>query len=349
MRADPRSRPRALGAAALVLLAGSTADAVAQPAEPQSRLADPQAQAPAPQAQAPADPDAEAMISFSAFAEPVSISSLIDFVSEQLGVIIMQTDAAPLASATVEFNAPIDLPRSRLMPLLETLLAPRGFVITRSPEGIYTVSPALQTPVDFGEGEFSPTRVIRTPLLTPSSLKQPIDTVIGTDGAKVLYVDELGLILSTAPGRVNDAIEALVQRMTREFASQTLHRIELTHVAAAEAKARVLELFGQASQQTPAPGQAVQGAATQSATRAGSLGNLRDRLLIDRPTNALVFRGSADEAEQVRRFVAIVDRPSRLIVRRYYAGPTAAEICDVGSRQGLGPVMQAGGGPGGAA
>lgn len=288
------------------------------------------------------------MISFSAFAEPISISALIDFIADQLGVIIMQTDAAGLASATVEFSAPIDVPRSQLMALLESLLAPKGFVISRTPEGIYTVSPVASATVDFSEGEFSPTRVIRTPLLTPSGLQQAISTTIGSTGAKLVYLDELGLLISTAPSRVNNAIEALVQRMTQEIASQELHRIELTHIAAAEAKSRVLELTGQAVQQAPAAGQNVQGAATPAASRAGQLGNLRDRLLIDRPTNALVFRGSAEEAEQVRRFIAIVDQPARLIVRRYYAGPTAAEICQVGSRQGLGPIMQTSGGAGGA-
>ena len=290
---------------------------------------------------APAGEVGGEMISFSAFSEPISISALIDFIAEQLGVIIMQTEVSGLAGATVEFSAPIEVPKSQLLSLLQTLLTPKGYGLFKSPEGFYTVMPAGQSPVDFSGGEFSPTRIIRTPLLTPTSIKPAIDTAIGADHAKMVYLDELGLIISTAPPRVNDAIEAVVERISKEVRDQKLQRIELTHIAASEAKARILELTGQAAQANAAPGQAVQGAATTGGARAGNLGNLRDRLLIDRPTNALIFRGSSEEAEQVRRLVAIVDTPTRLIVRRYYAGPTAAEVCQVGSRRGLGPIMQA--------
>lgn len=309
------------------------APAAGQPVEqPQSALQD-----------APAD---EEMISFGQFSEPISVAALIDFVADQLNIIILQTDAASLAGSTIEFSAPIDVPRSELLSLLQTLLTPKGFALVRSPEGLYLVMPAGEAPVDFGEGDFAPTRVIETPLITPSSLKPVIDTTLGSAsggaaGAKIVYLDSLGLIISTAPPRTNQAIAAIVDRLTHEIRMQQLHRIELNHIAAAEAKARVLELTGQSG--TTTPGQAIQGAqGAQGAPggRGGGLGNLDERLLVDRPTNALVFRGGAAEADVIRRYVEIVDTPSRLMVRRYYAGPTANEIAQVGQRKGLGPIMQ---------
>ncbi len=306
-----------------------------QPAEPRSLIqADDEAPATEPE-----------MVSFGQFAEPISIAALIDFISSQLNVIILQTDASALASATVEFSAPIDVPRSELLSLLETLLTPKGFALVRSPEGIYMVIPAGEAAVDFGDDPFSATKIIRTPLITPSSIKAAIDTAIGTGGAsggmggaKVVYLDNLGVIISTAPPRTNKAIAQVVDRIVKEIMSQELHRIELEHVAAAEAKARVLELTGQASQATSGGAQAAQAAAAGG--RSGGLGNLDERLLIDRPTNALIYRGEEEAAVTVRKYVAMVDTPSRLVVRRYYAGPTAQEITQVGSRKGLGLVLQ---------
>ncbi len=363
-RPDPReTRLNHLNAGLLAVCAGLAmsaggANGQPAPAEPRSavRAGDDQpADQPADRVEAlPGDAGAEApapepMVSFSAFAEPISLSALIDFVASELGVIIMQTEGAALAGSTVEFSAPIDIPRSELLPLLETLLAPQNFGIFRSPAGFFTVMPSARAPVDMSEGEFSPTRIIRTPLLTPTSIQSAITSAVGAEGAKIVYLDELGLIISTAPPRINQAISAVVERMSLEVRSQELHRFDLAHIAAAEAKTRILELTGQAMQSAAAVGQSVQGAPGAGASRAGGLGNLRDRLLLDRPTNALIYRGSAEEAEEVARYVGVVDTPTRLVVRRYFAGPTAAEICQVGARQGLGPIIQSGAGAGGAA
>lgn len=309
--------------------------------QPDAPAAQPQSAIAAPSGAAGDQPGGNEMISFSQFAEPISLTALIDFISEQLGVIIMQTDAATLASAVVEFSAPIDVAKSDLLSLLQTLLTPKGFAVVRSPEGMYMVIPAGNTQVDFQEGEFAPTRIIRTPLVTPSSLKTAIDTAVaGGANAKIVYLDELGLIISTAPPRLNKAVSEIVSKIITELHSQELHRIELRHIAATEAKSRVLELTGQL-QQSPTGGP--QGAA--AAGRTGSLGNLQERLLYDRPTNALIYRGSSEEAEIVRRYVEAVDTPARLVVRRYFAGPTAEEICQVGSRQGLGPIVHGTSGP----
>ncbi len=332
-------------------VSGEPSTAVAQPQSP----ANPNPQGDQNQAEQPVDkpvsavkqaspaPAADEMVSFSQFAEPISIGALIDFIAGELDVIIMQTDASPLNQAFVEFSAPIQTPKSALLSLLETLLTPKNFSLTRSPEGFYIVGPAANAAIDFSEGDFSPTRIIRTPLVNPSSLQTAISTALGgsMSSMKIVYLDELGLLISTGPPRLNEAITQVVNRIISEIKSQELHRIELVHIAAAEAKARVLELTGQALQAAAPAGGGGGGAPTG---RVANLGNLRDRLLIDRPTNALIYRGAAEEADVVRQYVQIVDTPSRLIVKRYYAGTTASEICQVGERKGLGPTLQSAGG-----
>jgi len=333
------------GSVAALILAAGLAIGLGRPALAQDAPAQPESEL-----QQQVAENAE-MIAFGQFAEPISIAALIDFVAEQMNIIILQTDATALANATVEFSAPIDVPRSELLSLLETLLTPKGFALVRSPEGIYMVIPSGEAQMDFADDPldpFSPTRIIRTPLISPSSLKPAIDSAVGggagaagaTGGARIVYLDQLGVIISTASPRTNKAITEVVNRIIDEIRNQELQRIELNHIAAAEAKARVLELTGQSQQAVPG-GAAAAAAQSAAGGRTGGLGNLDERLLIDRPTNALIYRGSEEEADLVRRYVAMVDTPSRLVVRRYYAGPTAQEITQVGSRKGLGPIVQA--------
>ncbi|RMD64065.1 MAG: hypothetical protein D6824_04465, partial [Planctomycetota bacterium] len=120
------------------------------------------------------------------------------------------------------------------------------------------------------------------------------------------------------------------------------HRIELTHIAATEARQRLLSLLGLAPQPSGAPAapRAQQPAQTATAAiaGAGSFSNLPQRLLLDRRGNALIFRGSAQELERVQSLVNVIDTPSSLVVRRYNAGPLAFEIAHYGARMGLGPV-----------
>ncbi|MFG0276172.1 MAG: type II secretion system protein GspD, partial [Phycisphaerales bacterium] len=80
-----------------------------------------------------------------------------------------------------------------------------------------------------------------------------------------------------------------------------------------------------------------------------ALANLADRLIVDRPSNPLIFRGSEAEAEELTTLMSVVDAPSRLIIRRYNAGQMSAVIASSGERLGLGPVAAgAGAGSGGA-
>jgi len=76
----------------------------------------------------------------------------------------------------------------------------------------------------------------------------------------------------------------------------------------------------------------------------GALVALGERLLLDHASNAIIFRGTRDEATQVRDLVEMIDSPSSLVVKRYSAGAMSAAIASMGERKGLGSVNQSNGG-----
>jgi len=324
--------------------------AVAQPEaqelrnqEPRPALADP------PQIEGEGD---EQTIDFGRFSEPVELASLVDFIGRLLDVNIILTEA-DLTGRVVEFKAPVRVRRDELLPLLQTLLAQHGFGLTETDEGWLMVAPANQLPVTL-DGDLATTRVFPTPLVKPTALQPAINTMLGGEGQgqgrRIAYVDELGVIISTAPPRLNDSLSRIINRLLAEQAGIQLRRFELTHVAAEEARQRLLELVGQSqpggARPAGAPAGGQQGAAPGAGAGGQALANLADRLYVDRQSNALVFRGSEREAEELATLVEVVDAPSRLIIRRYSAGQMSRTIASYGERLGLGPV--AGGAGGGA-
>ncbi|TVQ33133.1 MAG: type II secretion system protein GspD [Phycisphaeraceae bacterium] len=71
--------------------------------------------------------------------------------------------------------------------------------------------------------------------------------------------------------------------------------------------------------------------------------------MLDRAGNSIIFRGDDADAAEFKRFVDLVDIPSRLIIRRYHAGRYSARIASYGDKQGLGSVSASGAGGAGRA
>jgi type II secretory pathway component GspD/PulD (secretin) len=326
--------------AGLALTVGATAGA-RQPA--QDLRDQPQRPALAEQPQV-VDGEGEARtIDFGRFSEPVELASLVDFIGRTLDVNIILSEA-DLAGRAVEFKAPVQVREDELLPLLQTLLAQQGFGMTRTDQGWLMIAPAASLPVTL-EGDLATTRVFPTPLVKPSALQNAITTMLGGEGTnrRIAYLDELGVIISTAPPRLNDSLGRVIERLLAEQAGIRLRRFDLTHVAAEEARQRLLELVGQAQSRSggaaqPAGAQGGQPGGGGSALVGQALANLADRLIVDRQSNALIFRGSEAEAEELSTLMAVVDAPSRLIIRRYNAGQMSPVIASYGERLGLGPV-----------
>lgn len=290
-------------------------------------------------------PNPDDVVSFAGFVDPVNLTTLVDFVSRTLGVNIFLQEPN-LGGAQIQFRAPMDVRAGDLMSMLELLLETRGFAMTEEGDGWYVIRPNQNLPPSFGGEQFSTTQIIATPLIRPSSLQSVVSNVLSGDAnARILYSDELGVVISTAAARVNRAVAQAIREVQDRLAQQEYHRIDLQHISAEEARLRLLTLLGQSAGQAAAPQGArpaaaagAPAAATTSAVAAGAFSNLPQRLLIDRRGNSLIFHGTAEEVASVESLVSVVDAPTSLIVRRYNAGPLSNEVAYFGARQGLGPV-----------
>ena len=285
----------------------------------------------------------EEFVIFPAFTEPVEISSLIDWVSNRLQVNILSDPS--IAGRMVKFNGPMEVRPDELLDLLSLLVEQQGFALTQERPGWYVIRTAGEVALNLGEGAFTTTRVISTPLLRPSALRAPIDAALaGRPGAgtgRISYVDELGIIIATDTPRGLRAIEGIVEVIIAEQMRQSLHRFEIIHISAELARTKLIELNGGGAVARATPARAAQPGGQQpqqQPTGAGGLSNLGDRLFVDAESNSLIFRGSIEENAQIGALLVVVDVPSRLIARRYPAGPASPAICAYGERRGLGPV-----------
>lgn len=278
------------------------------------------------------------------FVEPVDLATFTQFVATSLGINIF-TDQQ-LVGKTVQFNAPLSVPPDELMPLLETLIEDQGFALTFNDKlGIYQVVQAANVSMGL-RGEQATTRIIRTPLIRPSSLQQTILTSIGPQAqtsVRLSPVDDIGVMIVTATPATGRKIEELVSRIVAEVADMRLFRFDLDHVSADFAVNRILQLNGKlgGGQQGfvgAAQGQVQQG--VPAGAPGGSLSSLDARLLPDQ-SNAVIFRGTEAEAALVQQLVDIVDVVTPLVTRVYLAGRSAQLIAEMGQRMGLGPVLAA--------
>ncbi len=276
-------------------------------------------------------------VEFSSTSEPIELLTLVDFVTEELGI---NVSVKGTVTGTVMFNAQQRVPRGELLSLLEALLTQYNYSLTLDPVGIYIIQPASEVTQAF-EGVFATTKIISTPNVKPTALKAVIDPSAqagGQSASRISYVDDLGIIVVTDTPRKVRAIEELVKRVLEEYGRTTYTRIDLKYVAAQAARERAVTLVGQGGTlqgQFPGQEQNVQVPGTAS-----SIDNLADRLTIDPSGNALIFRGTEAEITQVKAVVEVIDLPTTLKPKEYKAGPNAAMIADIASQRGLGEVIQ---------
>ncbi len=294
-------------------------------------------------------PDSDDMIQISAASEPVFIEPLVDFVAKELDINIVSDPG--LADQTVIFNGGLSVPRDELLSLLSMLLEQRGYAITADQPGWYVIKQAGNLPVIFGDGPLSTTRVIPTPMIRPSSLQDAVSKALGvTEGqaGRVAFLDELGVMIVTNTPRNIQAVEDLVAAVTMERDRMALHRFELMNLSADVAREKILSLLagvqaGQVRAQSQPLGEGAQRGAVQvGGGQSGSLSNLPERLFVDAESNAVIFRGSAAEANSLIELISVIDVPSRLIATRYAVGPAATQIAQFGERRGLGSVTSMG-------
>ncbi len=307
-----------------------------------------------------ADPN-EPTVSFGVFSEPMQLTTLIDFVGSTLGLNIV-VKGSP--TGEVVFNAPVEVPRSRLLDLLDAMLEQYSFTITNEPTtGFYIVQPISDVKPSVS-GERASVRIIPTPNIRPSQLAATLGSTLSVGsgaaapggaapgGGSIQAVDELGVLIVTAPARDIARVEALVGELMQIDASQQRIRFELEHIAAPAALERAIGLVGGSSQSTTNAFQPQinrgggrfqenqPGGVPTTTGGAGTLSNLADRMTVDPQGNALIFRGFPVEVERVREILNVIDVPNKLKPKEYFAGSAAAQVADIASRRGLGEVVQ---------
>lgn len=293
------------------------------------------------------DPDNET-VTFSNFSGPVQLSALVEFVAETLGINV--TVRGEL-EGEYRFNAPIEVRKSELIPLLAALLEAYNFSISLDPTGFYTVQPAAQGPIVV-DGPLATVEIVATPNVKPTTLRPALAAAIGmdptdavvlaNDAASLTFIDELGVIMIRASNRKIEELRTLIRRLLEVQARQVLHPIPLRFVAATVARDRALALSGGRPSDGGQGGGRPQGRGPQPQQQEAALGptldNLADRLTVAPSGNALIFRGTAEEIDAVETLVSVIDVQSTLVQRVYNAGRTAEQVANLASLRGLGEV-----------
>ncbi len=296
------------------------------------------------------EPAGEPTVSFGEFSEPIELTTLIDFVGSSLGV-NMVVKGSP--AGQIVFNAPVEVPRSKLINLLDAMLEQYAFTVSQDAvSGFYIVQPVTDVRPTMA-GDRASTRIISTPNIKPSLMVPALNAALGTStnpgGAQasspILAVDELGVLIVNAPPRDIDRIATMVEELIRIDNTQSYIRLELQFISAPVARQRAVGLAGGSSGSSAVagaqvnnrnPGQPQIGGGTSGA----SLNNLEERITVDPQGNALIFKGTEDEADRVRTILAVIDVPNTLEPKNYFAGSSAATIADIASRRGLGEVIE---------
>ncbi|MEM9374271.1 MAG: secretin N-terminal domain-containing protein, partial [Planctomycetota bacterium] len=303
----------------------------------------------------------EPTVSIPSLSEPMELTTLIDFVGATLNLNIV-VNGTP--TGQIVFNAPVEVPQSKLLDLLDAMLEQYSFTVSyEEASGFYIVQPVAQVRPSLG-GERASVRIIPTPNIKPSQIASALGAMLGTGSGggagaaasggtatgPIQAVDELGVLIVNAPTRDIARVESMVAELMRIDGEQEFIRLELDHIAAPAALDRAIGLVGassggnqggvaallaQGNRRTEGGGNALSGLGG-----AGTFSNLADRMTVDPQGNALIFRGTTGEIERVKRVLSLIDVPNKLQPKSYFAGSAAAQIADIASRSGFGQVIQ---------
>ncbi len=299
----------------------------------------------------PADtPRPEPTVSFGIFSEPIELTTLIDYVGSALNINIV-VKGTP--AGEIVFNAPVEVPKSKLIDLLDAMLEQYNYTITNeSATGFWIVQPITDIKPN-PSAQRASMQIIPTPNIKPSLIVPALSSALGSGfggvpgqgggGGALQAIDELGVIIINAPARDIARIKTLVDSLLQIDENQRYIRFELDHLAAPVARDRAVGLSGgssnanninnrQLNQQNNQQGGAV--------ISGGSLSNIGDRLAIDPQGNALIFKGTEQEIARVQALLNVIDVPNTLEPKSYFAGSSAAQIADIAARRGLGEVIQ---------
>lgn len=284
----------------------------------------------------------EPTVSFGAFSEPIELTTLIEYVGASLNLNII-VKGAPMGEVT--FHAPIQIPKSKLIDLLDAMLEQYSFTISHEPiSNFWIVQPISDIRPSMGS-ERASTQIISTPNIKPSLIIPALSAALGTTqgnnskGGPIQAIDELGVLIVNAPPRDIERIKAMVAQLLQIDDDQRFIRFELDHLAAPAALERANRLVGGGGGSSQGRITANQNGQPTLGGSSGSLSNMADRITVDPQGNALIFKGTDAEIARVQEVLDVIDVPNTLEPKNYFAGSSAAQIADIAKSRGLGEVI----------
>ncbi|MEZ6232746.1 MAG: secretin N-terminal domain-containing protein [Phycisphaerales bacterium] len=288
----------------------------------------------------------EGIYTIPAFTEPAELTEIVDYIVNALQINVI---VDPDLSGEVVINRPIELRRDQMITFLNDLLEQRNYMIYQEPSGWYQIVPATGEATVPSE---MTTRMIATPNMKPSSLRPLVESVFPpsrAQAARVVYLDDVGLIAVTDTPRTVAAVERIIDQVREQLLQVQFFEIPLRNISAPAARDRAIELLGGAASGGTQPNQQNQfpqfqnpGAQAQPQTgnrTAGLITNIEARLMVNAQGNALIFSGRQEELNLVRQVIDRIDVASQLESRSYDAGQYAEQIANLARGQGLGEVV----------
>lgn len=314
-----------------------------QPVQPtQPTLSSPTAGLPGPP---PLNPEDD-LFTIGLTADPIELPALVEYLVDKLEINLVMD---PSLSGTVQITRPITVRRSEMLTLLNDLLEQKDFMLYQESSGWYQIVPATVGEIPTSD---STTRMISTPNMKPSSLRPAVEALLPASRAqstRVVYLDDLGLIMITDTPRTVEAVERVIGQIRDQLDKQEWFRIELNNIAAPAALDRAIEMVGgtptgsaqpdPTQAQFPQPGIPGAGAGTPGSRTASLITNIEARLRVDVQGNGLVFYGRPEELAMIKQIIAQIDVATRLESRKYDAGAYAEQIANLARNQGLGEVV----------
>ena len=287
----------------------------------------------------------EPTVSFGAFSEPMELNTLIDYVGNALNINIV-VKGQP--TGEVMFNAPLSVPKSSLIELLDVMLEQYAFTISHEPvSDFWIVQPITDIRAGGVGSKRSSTEIIPTPNIKPSLIVPALNSLLGTasnsapgaKGGPLQPIDELGVLIVNAPPRDIQRVKSLVAQLLKIDDDQRYIRFELEHLAAPAALERAIGLVGGNSSNQNRVVQNQGGNQPSIGMTSASLSNMADRITTDPQGNALIFKGTDAEIARVQSVLDVIDVPNTLEPKNYFAGSSAAQIADIAKSRGLGEVI----------
>lgn len=266
------------------------------------------------------------------FPDAVTVQSLSDVFGRALGVNIIMPEQA--GAQTVIFKASVTVPAGRLIPLLSSMLEDQGYTIIQESETIYRVVGVANAVGVVQGGELATTRIIPTPGVRASSIRDAIRETFQTNNVRISPIDDLGVIVVSGGAAIMNRIEAIIEGIIDARSEMNFYVLNVEHVSPSVARARMLELDARVNQPTT-PGVQQNPANTASAASGSAVSSLADRLFIH-VGNTLLFRGTQDEVQDINELLELVDQVSPLIAKPYSTGTVTLEVAATAEALGLG-------------